>query len=90
MTKYEKTSTREHLVTNASLPNSSIYTPIANWSNDDVWMYINQVENPWNYSNKLLLSMYQGATADGECPLVVDTTTPSCGDSRFGCYVCTP
>ncbi len=89
MTKYEKTSTREHLVTNASLPNSSIYTPIANWSNDDVWMYINQVENPWNYSNKLLLSMYQGATADGECPLVVDTTTPSCGDSRFGCYVCT-
>jgi DNA sulfur modification protein DndC len=89
MTKYEKTSTREHLVSNASLPNSSIYTPIANWSNDDVWMYINQVENPWNYSNKLLLSMYQGATADGECPLVVDTSTPSCGDSRFGCYVCT-
>ena len=33
--------------------------------------------------------MYQGATADGECPLVVDTSTPSCGDSRFGCYVCT-
>ena len=33
--------------------------------------------------------MYQGATEDGECPLVVDTTTPSCGDSRFGCYVCT-
>lgn len=22
-------------------------------------------------------------------PLVVDTTTPSCGDSRFGCWVCT-
>lgn len=33
--------------------------------------------------------MYQGATADGECPLVVDTSTPSCGDSRFGCWVCT-
>jgi DNA sulfur modification protein DndC len=33
--------------------------------------------------------MYQGATADGECPLVVDSSTPSCGDSRFGCYVCT-
>lgn len=33
--------------------------------------------------------MYQGASADGECPLVVDTTTPSCGDSRFGCWVCT-
>ena len=25
----------------------------------------------------------------GECPLVVDTSTPSCGNSRFGCWVCT-
>ena len=33
--------------------------------------------------------MYQGATDGGECPLVVDTSTPSCGDSRFGCWVCT-
>ncbi|MFO5494217.1 MAG: DNA phosphorothioation system sulfurtransferase DndC, partial [Cuspidothrix sp.] len=32
---------------------------------------------------------YRGATADNECPLVVDTSTPSCGDSRFGCWVCT-
>ncbi|MEK8021847.1 MAG: DNA phosphorothioation system sulfurtransferase DndC [Candidatus Parabeggiatoa sp.] len=89
MKKHEKTSTRERLATNASLPNSWIYTPLADWSNDDVWMYITQVKNPWNYDNKALLNMYQGATADGECPLVVDTSTPSCGDSRFGCYVCT-
>ena len=33
--------------------------------------------------------MYRGATADNECPLVMDTNTPSCGDSRFGCWVCT-
>jgi DNA sulfur modification protein DndC len=33
--------------------------------------------------------MYRGATIDNECPLVVDTSTPSCGDSRFGCFVCT-
>jgi DNA sulfur modification protein DndC len=52
-------------------------------------MYITQTKNPWNYDNKALLNMYQGATADGECPLVVDTSTRSCGDSRFGCYVCT-
>ncbi|MDM8559841.1 DNA phosphorothioation system sulfurtransferase DndC [Candidatus Parabeggiatoa sp. HSG14] len=89
MAKHEKTSTREKMATNASLPNSWIYTPIADWTNDDVWMYITQVKNPWEYNNKALLSMYQGATADGECPLVVDTSTPSCGDSRFGCYVCT-
>lgn len=33
--------------------------------------------------------MYRGATADNECPLVIDTSTPSCGSSRFGCWVCT-
>src|SRR5690606_14031971 len=26
---------------------------------------------------------------DNECPIVVDTSTPSCGNSRFGCWVCT-
>jgi DNA sulfur modification protein DndC len=39
--------------------------------------------------NGELFNIYRGATADAECPVVVDTTTPSCGDSRFGCYVCT-
>jgi DNA sulfur modification protein DndC len=52
-------------------------------------MFLMQVRNPWGYNNKDLLTMYQGASADGECPLVVDTSTPSCGDSRFGCWVCT-
>jgi DNA sulfur modification protein DndC len=47
------------------------------------------VKNPWGYNNKDLLTMYQGASSDGECPLVVDSSTPSCGDSRFGCWVCT-
>jgi DNA sulfur modification protein DndC len=48
-----------------------------------------QVPNPWGYNNHDLLTMYQGASADGECPLVVDSTTPSCGSSRFGCWTCT-
>ena len=68
---------------------ASSIRPIEDWSNDDVWMFLMQVRNPWGYDNKDLLGMYQGASADGECPLVVDTTTPSCGDSRFGCWVCT-
>ena len=24
----------------------------------------------------------------GECPLVIDESTPSCGNSRFGCWTC--
>jgi DNA sulfur modification protein DndC len=52
-------------------------------------MFLMQVSNPWGYNNRDLLALYQGASPDGECPLVIDTTTPSCGDSRFGCWVCT-
>ena len=89
MEKYEKHRMREKLSPNGSLPNSLVYTPLENWSNDDVWLFLMQVSNPWGYRNKDLLTMYQGASEDGECPLVVDTSTPSCGDSRFGCWVCT-
>ena len=87
--KYHKTRIRDKISPNASLPNALVYTPIETWSNDDVWLFLMQFKNPWGYNNKDLLGMYQGATADGECPLVVDTTTQSCGDSRFGCWVCT-
>ncbi len=80
---------RDRLSPNQSLPNSLVYTPIEDWSNDDVWLYLMQEPNPWGYENKDLLTMYQGASEDGECPLVVDTSTPSCGDSRFGCWTCT-
>ena len=89
MAKYEGTSTRELLSSHGDLDRSWVFTPVASWTNDDVWQYLMQVKNPWGYRNKDLLGMYQGATEDGECPLVVDTSTPSCGDSRFGCYVCT-
>jgi len=89
MKKHQASRVRERLSPNASLPNSLIYTPIEDWSNNDVWIYLNQSDNPWGHSNKKLFNLYRGATADNECPLVIDTSTPSCGDSRFGCWVCT-
>ncbi|MBS2965626.1 DNA phosphorothioation system sulfurtransferase DndC [Actinocrinis puniceicyclus] len=89
MTALEAKRVRERLSPNAKLPNSLVYSPIEAWSSDEVWMYLMQFSNPWGYSNKDLLTMYQGASADSECPLVVDTSTPSCGDSRFGCWTCT-
>ena len=82
-------SIKSLLYQNPSLPNSLIYSPIEDWRTDEVWIYLNQWTNPWENSNKDLFTMYRGATADNECPLVVDTSTPSCGSSRFGCWVCT-
>lgn len=89
MESYEKKRYREHLSPNGSFPNSYVFTPIENWENDHVWQYLVQYPNPWGHSNKDLLSIYSGASADGECPLVIDASTPSCGNSRFGCWVCT-
>ena len=99
MQHYEDERSKEHrygslqaglkISPNSQLPNTWVYTPIQDWSNDDVWLFLNQYSNPWGYSNQELLSLYSGATEGGECPLVVDDSTPSCGDSRFGCWTCT-
>lgn len=89
MARYESKRSREWLSPNGSLPNSYVYTPLEDWVTDDVWLFLMQYENPWGCSNKDLLTMYRGASADAECPLVLDTATPSCGNSRFGCWVCT-
>jgi len=89
MKNAEKDRVRDRLSPHSMLANALIYSPIEDWSNDDVWTFLNQVKNPWGNNNKDLLTMYQGASPDGECPLVIDGSTPSCGDSRFGCWVCT-
>jgi len=65
-----------------------VYTPLRDFITEDVWNYLLQNKNPWGANNRNLLSLYQNANAS-ECPLVVDTSTPSCGNSRFGCWVCT-
>lgn len=84
-------STRDKLSRNRDpkLSRVWVYLPIETWSSDDVWEYLMENENPWGVSNQQLFDIYRGATPDAECPIVVDKSTPSCGDSRFGCYVCT-
>ncbi len=71
-----------------SLPGAYVYAPISDFITDDVWTYLLQVPSPWGSNNRDLAALYRNASA-GECPLVVDTSTPSCGNSRFGCWVCT-
>lgn len=85
----DKTAVRAFLTPHPDLYNTLVFTPIEAWSNDDVWTFLLREKNPWNFSNKDLLSMYRGASEDNECPVVVDTSTPSCGNSRFGCWTCT-
>lgn len=70
------------------LPKAWVYTPIEDFSVEDVWSYLLQVPSPWGNNNRDLVAIYKNASA-GECPLVIDDTTPSCRNSRFGCWVCT-
>jgi len=72
----------------STLRSAWVYAPIEFFTTDDVWSYLLSVKSPWGADNRQLLTMYRNAQA-GECPLVVDTTTPSCGNSRFGCWTCT-
>lgn len=89
MTNLEKKRVRELLSPNPTLANELVFSPLESWSDDDVWIFLMQYKNPWGYSNMDLMTMYRGATADNECPLMVDKNLPSCGKSRFGCWVCT-
>ena len=89
MERYEKMRVREYLSPNGSQQNGLVFSPLENWTSKDVWFYLMQYENPWKFSNKDLMNLYRGASEDTECPIVMDLSTPSCGNSRFGCWVCT-
>ena len=72
----------------SSLPNAYTFMPIVDWSADDVWEYLMSAPRSWGGTNRELFELYKGSN-QGECPVVIDKSTPSCGNSRFGCWTCT-
>ena len=72
-------------------PNTYTYPPIKDLYLEEVWHILKEMPSPWGYDNQKLIQIYANATADDyECPTVItDKTQPSCGQSRFGCWVCT-
>jgi len=78
----------KNLTRHSTLPNAWVYTPIEEWQTLEVWEYLLSYPSPWNFDNDDLKQLYQDAQ-DGDCPLVIDKTSPSCGNSRFGCWACT-
>ncbi|MCF5895008.1 DNA phosphorothioation system sulfurtransferase DndC [Aeromonas veronii] len=88
------------LARHTTLANAFIYTPIDTWDVEDVWKLlrgafkyapddVEEWENPWGGNNRPLWTLYMDSSGQGECPLVIDDSTPSCGNSRFGCWTCT-
>jgi DNA sulfur modification protein DndC len=91
MERHEKHRLRDRLSPNKHVDNCLIYTPLEDWTDDDVWAFLSDKGNPWGLSNSELVELYKDATEDRECPMIVELKeeTPSCGKSRFGCWTCT-
>lgn len=72
-------------------PNTYTYAPIKELMLEEVWWIINSIPSPWGFDNKILFNIYLDASADDyECPTIVtDDSHRSCGQSRFGCWICT-
>lgn len=72
-------------------PNTYTYAPIRELMLEEIWYIINAIPSPWGFDNKILFKIYLDASADDyECPTIVTNDShPSCGQSRFGCWVCT-
>ncbi|MEK6699200.1 MAG: DNA phosphorothioation system sulfurtransferase DndC [Nitrospirota bacterium] len=80
--------TRNALCRHPDLPRVWVSNPIEFLTTEEVWAYLLQKPNPWGGDNRALYKLYASAS-NGECPIQIDTSTPSCGNSRFGCWTCT-
>ena len=68
-----------------------MFAPIADLTDNEVWITLIQRAPPWGGTHRRLITLYRNASG-GECPLVVSKEqAPSCGSSspRFGCWTCT-
>ncbi len=73
-----------------------VYNPITELTTEDVWNVLLNTNNgisPWGSDNNYLLSLYKNEDG-GECPFTItdtkkDKDMPTCGNTRFGCWVCT-
>jgi DNA sulfur modification protein DndC len=78
-----------------TIQDAYVYNPIVELTTDDVWDILLRLDGGktmWGSNNNELVALYRGAEKDGECPFAdvhAGNQTQSCGNSRFGCWVCT-
>ena len=77
-----------------TIQDAYVYNPIVELTTDDVWDVLLRLDGgktPWGSNNIELVALYADADS-GECPFAgvhAGGQTQSCGNSRFGCWVCT-
>lgn len=78
----------QYLSQHKDLTSAFIFSPIEDWSTEDVWEFLRGGEAPWGDSHQELETLYRDAQKpddDGEDELAEQTF----GNSRFGCWTCT-
>jgi DNA sulfur modification protein DndC len=66
---------------------TTIYSPILEYSVDDVWSVLSLNSPPTSIDSNRLLRLYRHA--NGECPMIRSPDSSPCAGSRFGCWTCT-
>lgn len=85
----ERHENRGRRLSRHSLPGAYVYSPIKELTTQQVWFYLVESESPWHSDSTELVHLYRNASDNNDCPLITDISTPPCGMSRFGCWVCT-
>lgn len=78
------------LMKHTTMSNAYVFAPIRPFTIENVWNYLLSNESPWGGNNQELFDLYRESSED--CPLIIDKETKqqgTCGNSRFGCWVCT-
>lgn len=78
------------LMRHTTMANAYVFAPIRKFDIDNVWNYLLNHKSPWGANNQELFDLYKESAED--CPLIIDKETKqhaTCGNSRFGCWVCT-
>lgn len=76
------------LVKHDTVPNTFVLSPIKDWTNHEVWTFLKTHEAPWGKHTDML-SLYHKGSGEGDCNIALNPQAPSCGKTRFGCWVCT-
>jgi DNA sulfur modification protein DndC len=76
------------LTMHEQIANAFILSPVKEWSNEEVWTYLSKNKAPWGSHDKMM-SLYDKGSGEADCNIAIHPDAPSCGKTRFGCWVCT-
>jgi DNA sulfur modification protein DndC len=71
-----------------NIPNAFVFSPIKEWSNEEVWSFLANHKAPWG-THKDMMKLYDKGSGEADCNIALNPQDPSCGKTRFGCWVCT-